>query len=212
MTLKNKQLIIFIKTPLPGQCKTRLIPFLSAEQACEFYKTLVSICFENLSSLQNIDICIYTYPNTNDPFVMALAKSYSSSLYKQQGENLGERMFHAIQTSLQSYKQCVLIGTDCPDIDKHYIQQAFLSLERHDMVFGPAEDGGYVLIGATKINASLFDGINWSTNKVLQQSLENCERQKINSQLLHTLRDIDTPQDYKHYYSQTKKQSRNHNG
>jgi len=144
--LKNKQLIIFIKSPLPGKCKTRLIPFLSANAACELHKSLIITCFENLKSLINIDIAIYAYPDTDHPFIKKISEKYNATLHNQYGYNLGEKMHNAIYTSLKHYKKSVLIGSDCPILKADYINKAFKELEQHDMVLGPAEDGGYVLM------------------------------------------------------------------
>jgi uncharacterized protein len=225
MQQKNKQLIVFIKAPLPGQCKTRLIPYLSAKQASEFYKTLVINCFKNISPLDkagvktqnNTDIAIYTWPDIDNSFIKTLASKYNTSLHLQQGNNLGERMHHAMQHSLQHYKSCVLIGSDCPGININYINQAFSTLSQHDMVLGPAQDGGYVLIGANKINPELFTGINWGSEKVLQQSLNNASAAQYKTGQLTTLWDIDTPADYIRYQSDTNinpinEQCRNNHG
>jgi len=197
----NKQLIVFIKSPEPGKCKTRLIPFLTAQQACEFYISLVSHCFKTIASLSDIDIALYIYPDTQHPFIQTLQLNHPLTLHKQQGNNLGERMHHAIQCALKTHKQCVLIGTDCPVMDAAYINKAFKALHQHDMVLGPAKDGGYVLIGANKIQAELFANINWGSDAVLQQSLNNNNAAGYNTHLLNTLWDIDTPEDYLHYQS-----------
>jgi len=201
MKKTNKQLIVFIKHPLAGKCKTRLIPFLSAEQASEFYKSLVKICFDNISLLSEIDIAVYAYPDSTHPFIQNINQAHNATLHNQKGDDLGERMQHAISSSLETYSQCVLIGTDCPLINATYINDAFKSLRQHDMVFGPAEDGGYVLVGATKINKNIFSKINWSTSQVLQQNLNNTKAASFNTHLLKTLWDIDTPEDYIKYQS-----------
>jgi len=201
MSKVNKQLIVFIKSPEPGKCKTRLIPYLTAQQACEFYKSLVINCMNTIDALSDIDIALYVYPDNQHPFIKTLQLNRPLSLHNQQGNNLGERMHHAIHNSLKTYKQCVLIGTDCPVLDAAYINKAFKALQQHDMVLGPAKDGGYVLIGATKIQAELFANINWGSDRVLQQSLNNNSTAGYNTHLLNTLWDIDTPEDYLHYQS-----------
>jgi len=205
---KNKQqLIIFIKAPVPGYCKTRLIPFLSAEAASEFYKTLVETCFKNIQLITDTDISIYTYPDINDPFINQLRQQHTTTCHLQAGENLGNRMFNALDTSLKTYKKSVLIGADCPVLDKSYLDVAFKALDQHDMVLGPAEDGGYVLIGATKIEHHLFNNINWGTASVLQQSLNNAHKEKYKTHLLNTLWDVDTPEDYIKYQDLKHRQS-----
>jgi len=197
----NKQLIVFLKSPVAGKCKTRLIPFLSPQQASEFYQSLIIKCLDNIKSIKHVNVALYVYPNIYHPFIKKLKKIYKFDMHQQQGNNLGERMHHAIHSTLKIYKKCTLIGTDCPDLDTNYINAAFNALDNNDICFGPAEDGGYVLIAAKKIQAQLFENINWGTAQVLQQSLQNNKRQQYKTNLLNPLKDIDTPQDYLHYLS-----------
>jgi len=199
MTRKAKQLIVFVKSPIAGQCKTRLAPLLGLHKANEFYKTLVEQCFDKIQHINNIDIAIYATPDTRHPFVQALGKRFTGTIKTQQGNDLGERMYTAMHKSLQHYSQVVLIGTDCPVISQHYIEQAFEALKLNNIVFGPAEDGGYVLIGAREVQRPLFQGINWGTDKVLAQNLHNCRTCAYNTHLLETLWDIDTPDDFLRY-------------
>lgn len=208
MTQSNKnskrQLIVFVKAPEPGQCKTRLTPFLSEVEASEFYESLVISCFENLNNLLDIDIAIYAYPDINHRFLQQLKSTYHTGIFSQQGNNLGERMFNAIAQSLSTYSESILIGTDCPVLDSNYINLAFNALAQHDMVIGPAIDGGYVLIGANKIQQPLFKNIDWGTNTVLTQSLKNISLANYSVKILETLWDIDTPDDYIKYQDFTK--------
>jgi len=195
----DKQLVVFAKSPLTGHCKTRLIPLLGDIRACEFYKSLLANCFDTISEFSNVDISIHIHPDTENPYLSQLRKKYGYEYLSQQGDNLGERMFFSIQQSLKKHSQVVLIGSDCPAIDKDYIDTAFKQLKTHDIVFGPATDGGYVLIGAKKIDECIFRDIQWSTDQVLEQSLKQSASAGYTISLLKTLRDIDTPDDYLHY-------------
>jgi len=199
MTTQNKQLIVFVKAPLAGLCKTRLIPLLGEKATTEFYKSLVLDCFDRLKNLNNINTQIYAYPDIRHRFLKQLYFDNKAQLFKQKGENLGERMLHAIEQALKTCSNVVLIGTDCPEIDADYIESAFNALDQHDIVFGPAADGGYVLIGAKTINPVIFSNITWSTNTVLEQSLKQAKAAGYKVKLLQTLNDIDTPEDYKRY-------------
>jgi len=203
----DKQLIVFAKSPLPGHCKTRLSPLLGDIKACEFYKSLLSGCFKTISALSNTDISIHIYPDTNNSFLSQLNKKYAYEFLPQRGDNLGERMFLAIRQSLNKYSKVVLIGSDCPAIDKNYIEAAFHRLKTHDIVFGPATDGGYVLIGANKLDKRIFSNIPWSTDQVLEQSLNQSTSAGYNAGLLQALRDIDTPDDYLYYQAQIANQT-----
>lgn len=201
MKTPNKHLIVFVKAPVPGQCKTRLIPLLGELKACEFYKSMLNNCLENISGLSGITISIHVYPDLGNPFLQNTSQHYGFQLLVQQGKDLGERMFYAMQQALKTYSNVVLIGSDCPSMSKEYIDRAFDALNQHDIVFGPAEDGGYVLLGANKITAALFKNISWSTQQVLQQSLAQANNHNYKFKLLDTLRDIDTPEDYLLYQS-----------
>ena len=199
MTAQNKQLIVFVKTPLLGRCKTRLIPLLGEQATTDFYKSLVLHCFKQLENLQDIVIQIHAYPDIQHHFLKQLSLNNNAQLVRQKGDDLGDKMLHAMQQSLKTFSRVVLIGTDCPTIDKRYITLAFDALDHHDIVFGPASDGGYVLIGANTINPIIFSGISWSTEKVLEQSLLQAKTAGYKIKLLPTLNDIDTPDDYLQY-------------
>jgi len=192
----KKQLVIFIKAPIIGQCKTRLIPLLGEQAATEFYKHLASHCVNTANQLSDIDIALYTYPDTRHSFIQQLNNSNSTSLHSQQGNNLGERMYNAINTSLKTYSQCVLIGSDCPGITADYIEQAFSALDSHSITLGPATDGGYVLIGSKKISPEIFANTQWSSHTVLQQCLKNINQLNYSHVILPELWDIDTPHDF----------------
>lgn len=197
MLQKSKQrLIIFAKAPIPGECKTRLIPLLGETASAELYKQLSIHCLSQFNETCEADILLQVYPDTSHAFIKQLKQQFNTSLSAQIGNNLGDRMFHAICESLESYNQCVLIGTDCPEIDSAYVNQAFTALQSSDIVLGPADDGGYVLIGANKIRPELFQDIEWSTENVLQQQVSNCIKHNYSYQLLATLWDLDQPQDY----------------
>lgn len=197
MLVKNsQQLILFVRSPEPGKCKTRLIPLLGRTATTELYKKLVKHSLKQLSSLHNIDIALYVYPDTEHEFIQELRKTFDISILPQAGADLGERMHNAVNESLKHYQQCVLIGSDCPEIDANYIDSAFSALKNNDLVFGPASDGGYVLIGNSSLTPEVFRNIAWSTDQVLQQSLHISHTMGYRHQLLKTLWDIDNPDDY----------------
>ena len=191
-------LIIFAKAPIKAQCKTRLIPLLGETAATEFYKTLLQHGLHTASQLDNIDIALHVTPHTQHPFLQQLAAHYHTALQQQQGKDLGERMYHAMQQSLQHYQRVVLIGSDCPGITADYIEQAFTTLQHSDLVIGPATDGGYVLIGGQRISPDIFADTQWSSDQVLTQCLRNIDHAAYSHQCLSPLQDIDTPKDFLH--------------
>ncbi len=117
--------------------------------------------------------------------------------YQAQGTgDLGDRMARAFQAAFASgVEQVVIIGSDCPQLDADRLSQAFRSLQAHDLVLGEATDGGYYLIGLWQFVAELFVSIDWSTERVLQQTLEIAKRLSLSIAILEPLTDIDRPED-----------------
>ena len=114
----------------------------------------------------------------------------------QKGNDLGERMKNAFAKGFNDgYNQIILIGSDLPDIKKSHIQSAFNALNSYDTVFGPAEDGGYYLIGLSKMQKMVFSNKPWSTSKLLNETLRELEQQSTSFSTLETLNDIDTLED-----------------
>lgn len=192
----GRRLLIFTKAPVAGEVKTRLSPPLSPHQCAQLHSILIK---HTLTIAQNsgiADIKLYCSPNCNHPELIELAKQYGVDLQSQQGADLGKRMYHAIRQNLEEKNTIVLIGTDCPVMQAAYIQKAFKLLEDgEDIVLGPAEDGGYVLIAARKIRQTLFQNINWGSKHVLQQTQIRLKTSTLKWRLLETLWDIDYPDD-----------------
>ncbi len=115
---------------------------------------------------------------------------------RQLGTDLGERLSAAFAEMLaDSTDRAVVIGADCPDIGPAVIREAFTALGEHDLVLGPARDGGYYLIGLRRPAPTLFAGVSWGTDRVLQETLERAERDSLKVATLGVLGDIDTPED-----------------
>jgi len=185
------------KAPIEGQVKTRLIPALGETAATELQRRMIEHAVKNGLAAGFTDMELHCSPDTHHPFFQALANDYGIKLVGQQGDDLGQRMFHAISTALSQHRPCLLIGTDCPMIDQDYLQRAASSLDAaHDVVLGPAEDGGYVLIGVKYCTADLFREIDWSTCRVLEQTLAKLEQTGLDYRLMDTLWDIDRAEDY----------------
>lgn len=115
----------------------------------------------------------------------------------QQGNELGERMQHAFSSIFQKgYDKTVIIGTDCPGLSAKIIINAFAYLQSHDLAIGPAEDGGYYLLGMKKMHRELFDGIHRSTNTVLSNTIKKAFALQITYALLPVLQDVDEEKVY----------------
>jgi len=180
--------------------KTRLAAVLGDEMAVRLYKRFV---LEILSTLNKGTFLFYlcVYPvDALEGLKTWLGEDY---LYMpQQGENLGERMKNAFTEALaMNFKRIVLIGSDIPSLPLEFIEEAFISLEKKDVVIGPSVDGGYYLIGFRddKFSPRAFKGIPWSAERVFGETMKVLENEGLTVHLLKTLRDIDTIQDLKNY-------------
>jgi hypothetical protein len=198
--LDDRCLLFFIKNPQKGQVKTRLASAIGDEMAVRLYKRFV---LEILSTLNKGTFLFYlcVYPvDALEGLKTWLGEDYLYML--QQGENLGERMKNAFTEALaMKFKRIVLIGSDIPSLPLEFIEEAFISLEKKDVVIGPSLDGGYYLIGFRdkKFSHRAFKGIPWSTERVFEETMKVFEHEGLTVHVLKTLRDIDTIQDLRNH-------------
>lgn len=196
-TYPDTQIIIFAREPVLGKVKTRLIPALGREGATRLYQRLLdyTITQHSKRNLAPVHLCI-TPESRIDFFIQAFSVN-RDDISVQQGEDLGHRMYHSMQIALKSYAKVLLIGTDCPFLTESELQSAIISLDNNDMVFSPANDGGYVLVGAKNLSRSVFEHIDWGTEKVMQQSRKALLNDGCSWCELAEQNDIDIPQDLK---------------
>lgn len=189
----NKNLlIVFVKNILLGKVKTRLAKTIGDENAFLIYKELVKITEEATQKVQNCDIQVYFSDTVIE------TKWQGCEKLVQQGNDLGEKMQHAFEHGFKlGYEKILLIGSDLPDISVQIIQQGFLELNDADIVFGPAEDGGYYLVGMKKLYPTIFQNKPWSTEELLSLTLKELTDYKF--QLLPFLNDIDEYKDLEKY-------------
>ena len=113
--------------------------------------------------------------------------------YKQEGEDIGDKMHHAFENAIERGSDaCLLIGSDCPELSTEILTKAFNALKDKDLVLGPAMDGGYYLMGLKKPCPELFSDISWSTDEVLRETLTKADQLGMSVYQLPTLSDIDT--------------------
>lgn len=185
----NELLIVFVKNPVLGKVKTRLAKDIGNGKALEVYRQLIGRT-KTAATDTRADVMFY-FSHDNEDSIWPESKSAI-----QQGENLGQRMRTAFEEGFEKgYDRICLIGSDLPDISAQLIDQAFQSLTFMDTVIGPSADGGYYLIGLKRLIPDLFESIEWSTNKVLEQTLEKLTKKKESYFLLETKNDIDTLED-----------------
>lgn len=201
--MRSPLVSIFLKAPRPGWVKTRLAQSLGADTACAIYRELVGQVLNNLRNLPAIELRF----TPEDPQATVEIQPWLRPGWTTAGQgpgDLGQRMAHAIRHGLQrQYPAVIVIGSDCPEVHSGDIESASQALSHGaDVVLGPAEDGGYWLIAAKADHPSLFEGVEWSTERVLQQTLDAAARANLVVHQLRTLRDIDTAQDWKVYQNQ----------
>jgi uncharacterized protein len=185
-------LVIFAKTPLPGQVKTRLLPSLSAEQSADLYRCMLLDTISRVSTLRFDTVIFY---DGDEQYFRRIAPG--TMLVAQQGDDLGSRLENAL-TSVSSlgYTACCVIGTDAPDLPLSYIEESFKEMGAgSDVVFGPAEDGGYYLVAVKGEYGDLFKEIPWSSADVLQCSVERARSAGLVATLLPTWYDVDNVDD-----------------
>ncbi len=125
-----------------------------------------------------------------------IASPATVMIREHRGTDLGAKLHHALKDAFgQGYEQVVVIGNDCLDVTPELLEQAFSALEEQDAVIGPAQDGGFYLLGLTGYAAELFEGVRWCTASVLGRIRENLFRQNRRHAELPLLKDIDTPAD-----------------
>lgn len=190
------KLIVFAKAPVPGMVNTRLQPTVSAEDAAQLQVFFIRQTLSVVADMQEVDMDLCCFPEATHPFFLECAQQYNIAITQQQGKDLGERMANAIQEALATYRQVVVIGTDCPELTVEYLNEAFLRLEQgSEAVVGPATDGGYVLLGLQRFSPSLFTNVNWGSDQVLFETRVKLRELGWQWNELHHLRDIDTPDD-----------------
>ena len=193
----NKELVIvFVKNIKLGKVKTRLAKTIGNQGGFEVYSELVQVTERATTNLE-ADKRIY--------FSDAVVDSKWQNDYKavQEGIDLGERMKNAFNKGFaDGYERIVLIGSDLPDITAEHINQGLKALKDNAVVFGPAEDGGYYLIGLSKMLDFVFNNKPWSQTSLLEETLKELKVNHVAFTTLETLNDIDTFEDLEtsHFY------------
>jgi rSAM/selenodomain-associated transferase 1 len=170
-------------------------PLLSAVQACALHCDLLQWTCHTLCGAQLADVELWVSGNEDHPEFERCSVLGVSQRCIQQGADLGERMLHAISDGLGRYRKVILVGSDCPAIDRSYLRTALQALDKEALVLGPATDGGYVLIGATRINPALFQGVSWGRDSVFEETVARANALDYQWTELNELPDIDRPED-----------------
>jgi len=196
----HEHLIVFARWPEPGTTKTRLIPALGAAGAAEFQRRMTLHTLRSAATVaKERGVHIEVRYAGGDAARMTAAFGSLPS-YRPQGDgDLGARLARSVEDAAsEGAARVVVMGTDCPALTPTHLRQAFDALAGSDVVVGPAVDGGYTLIGVTRPQPALFDGIAWSTEQVLPATLRTAAAEGLSVVQLERLPDVDRPEDVAH--------------
>lgn len=189
-------LAVMTKAPRPGAVKTRLTPPLSSEEAAAlntcFLRDTAAAILKTATGGTARGIAVYTPIGAEAAYAGILPPEFE--LVPQRGGPFGERLVLAADDLFQlGFASVCLIDSDSPTVPIEAFAQAvdFLDREEDAVVLGPSDDGGYYLIGLNKRQPSLFEGVDWSTERVLEQTLERAKQANLNVHLLPTWYDVD---------------------
>lgn len=188
--MSKNLLLIFTRNPELGKAKTRLAKTVGNETALEIYKFLLQKT-QSESAKVNADKAVYYSVKIRENDIWD-AKIYQK--HQQKGEDLGVRMQNAFKNGFNAgYQKIIIIGSDLYDLSSKNIDEAFLQLNKNDVVLGPATDGGYYLLGMKKLHRKVFQNKEWGTETVRKDTLLNLKNKKV--KLLAFKNDIDVYED-----------------
>ncbi|WP_027357821.1 TIGR04282 family arsenosugar biosynthesis glycosyltransferase [Desulforegula conservatrix] len=198
----SKTIIIFAKYPEPGKVKTRLSSSLGHEQSCLIYQAMLSDLIDKFAFQKLFSCCFYIYPPEAATSFSAEYSLSVDNVLPQKGSDLGGRMFNSFMEQISlGFDQIACFGSDIPAISLDHIDSAFSALSSHDAVLGPAEDGGYYLIGLNKesLCESFFTGIAWSSPSVFSETVSKIKNRGLTHDTIMPLRDLDDLSDLQFY-------------
>ena len=215
MSKESIQLIQFAKWPVKGRVKTRLAKSIGEEAALAAHKQLLDYVLSGLIGADIGDTALWF-----DHIPAAIAeKTYADisanadfQIQLQTQGDLGKKMQHALSAYLPDKDKVLLVGSDCPSICSEYLQSAIDALDQTCMVFGPAEDGGYVLIGASRgignhVPDIVFEEVAWGTRQVMKKTQQNLKAADISFSLLDMAWDVDEIEDWQRFLAIKKERS-----
>lgn len=188
-----KAIIVFIKNPELGKVKTRLARTIGDDHALKIYKYLLQYTKDVVKNVSADQLFLFHGGKLIDSNKWSILNC--DNRLQNEGD-LGVKMDSAFRYVFsKGFDKAVLIGSDCLEIKLEHIESSFSKLERADIVIGPAEDGGYYLLGMNKYNSSLFRNMPWSTNNLLEKTIEVAIAECLNYKLLPVLSDVDYIED-----------------
>ncbi|MFT7363385.1 MAG: rSAM/selenodomain-associated transferase 1, partial [Algoriphagus sp.] len=190
--MKKTALIVFQKNEILGKVKTRLASTLGHEEALKIYQILIAHTHQ---VIQPVAADTYIFFSNYIPKTYEI-KASSFYFQVQTGKDLGDRMKNAFEFLFCiGYERVLIIGTDCATLEPIHIKTAIQKLDLVDVVIGPAEDGGYYLLGMKNLVSSLFEDMKWSTEDVLKETINRLTQEGLSYERIETLSDVDREED-----------------
>ena len=191
-------LYLFAKAPVPGKVKTRMRTHLSDESCAELATEMLFHSVEKITDYWPGFLVLCVTPSCDDPSFHEILRRYGCGIALQIEADLGGRMMHALEQGISASGAAVVMGCDVPQIPARILNQAYAYLQAGENVIGPAEDGGFYLLGLKSHCPALFEGISWGGGShVLDEVLLRSEHARMSMKKLQALRDIDRWEDLK---------------
>lgn len=203
-------LCLFARAPVAGRVKRRLAAVIGDREALAAHQRLVADCLERLAGSRRWNTELWL-AGPECEALSAWPRIHDITRRAQKGDDLGARMHDALVSTLAAHDRALVVGTDCPDIDGAYVAAAFDALDGADVVLGPAEDGGYGLVGARRAAGrrllALFTDMPWGTDRVFEETLARCRDTSLSVATLPVIWDVDTAADWRRYLERAGRQT-----
>ncbi len=198
MLYPQAKILLFAKAPIIGKVKTRLIPDIGAMAAADLHKSLVEHALDSLCAADLCPIELWCAPDCDDPFFLQCQDRYGVKLKSQRGEELGQKMHHALMQN--SGNPTLLMGGDVPSITIDHLTQALGKLtSTQGWLFIPTEDGGYGMVGCCRSDSRMFRHIEWGSENVMEQTLKQAAKISVSPILLDKVWDVDDVEDFRRW-------------
>lgn len=187
--MQSNALIVFARKPVLGKVKTRLAAQIGDEAALRIYQRLLT---------HTREVAMHAHCSTHVFLTEQPADIFWQDfrLHLQADGDLGQKMHTAFAELFgEGCGKVLIIGSDCPGLQVAHVQKAFDALDEHDVVIGPAADGGYYLLGMNRLHGQLFQAKSWSTDAVYAQTVAELEASGLTYMALPVLHDVDTAED-----------------
>jgi hypothetical protein len=196
VSARGARILVFARAPVPGRCKTRLIPALGRQGAARLHRQLVRRTLA-AARASRLPVELWCAPDAAHGFFAACRRDFGVRLRRQHAGDLGRRMALALARTLHDVDAAILVGSDCPGFTHRDFAAALAALRARDGVLQPSTDGGYVLIGARRFERRALAGIAWSSGRELAQTRSRLNVLGLSFSEGTPLIDVDTPRDYR---------------